>query len=405
MTVVAEPLATVDAVDRGDEGHEGHATMQRLSNRWQLERDTELFNVEVGPSPVPVDGRLRVGFTVTGAEGCEATVVASPPRVAARQPVWRGAAPVLSPDPRVVTASKAIDAAEQTVVMNLLLNRPWHPATVTVELELACSGRRRAVVRGPRRELRDDRGRHPGARAVLGVFSVRRVPTRVDVHRASPTIDGRLVAREWPGEGTALVDSVDGEPVAVRASRVWFAWDDRALYVAGRFDDPDVWSEMSTHDEPLWKQEVFEVFVAGPKTPDGARSGPYVELQVSPAGIAFDASFDDQREGSPAWNGAWNRAASVHGTINDASDRDEGWSAELAIPWSELCAKTDLVCPARPGLTLRLNAFRFERVERKRAQASALSPTLATDFHAWDNAARLELVNPAVARETKDEHR
>jgi hypothetical protein len=42
-------------------------------------------------------------------------------------------------------------------------------------------------------------------------------------------------------------------------------------------------------------------------------------------------------------------------------------------------------------MRLRVNAFRLERPDRKRSDALALSPTRAPDFHAWANAAELEL--------------
>ena len=40
------------------------------------------------------------------------------------------------------------------------------------------------------------------------------------------------------------------------------------------------------HDEPIWKEDVFEVFVA----PQGLT--PYFEIEVNPLGTTFDARID-----------------------------------------------------------------------------------------------------------------
>lgn len=368
----------------------------KLSNTWDFGDGRRLVEPSLSPIPAVSGAPLRIGLQGTQLEDCEARLFASAPRDAARQTVWRGGATPPSHDDRTVRGAGDFGPAGE-VEIALVLPRPWHPGAVTVELELWCAGARRPVVAGPRRELREGRRRLPGARAVLGVFEVRRTPPLVDVPRASPRIDGVLDPQEWPGSGIALVDSVDGEPVRARPTTVWLAWDDDGLYVGARVRDPDIWSEFELRDDPLWEQEVFEIFVAGPEVPAGARAGRYLELQVSPAGVVFDARFADYRDGDPGWDGTWTSAVALEGSLNDG-EPDVGWSVEVGIPWAELCENVDLHCPVSEGQTLRLNAFRFERIDRRRPLASAVSPTLATDFHDWANAARLELSSPVRKR-------
>ena len=66
------------------------------------------------------------------------------------------------------------------------------------------------------------------------------------------------------------------------------AWDERALHV--RFDcaDRDAWGTYRERDDPLYEEEVVEVFLA----PGEADPRRYVELEVSPAGVLFIRSYE-----------------------------------------------------------------------------------------------------------------
>ena len=118
----------------------------------------------------------------------------------------------------------------------------------------------------------------------------------------------------------------------------------------------------------------------------------YLEYQVSARGVTFDARFPRYRAGDEAWDSRWQTVVRAEGTVDAPRDRDRGFVVEVAIPWDELCAETEVVCPPRAGMQLRVNAFRLERAGRKRPIGLSLSPTRAPDFHAWDNAAVLRLL-------------
>ncbi|MBA3550558.1 MAG: carbohydrate-binding family 9-like protein [Nannocystis sp.] len=249
---------------------------------------------------------------------------------------------------------------------------------------------------------RIDRG--PGVFAVLPVATRPRQVVATQVATGALTIDGRIEEAAWAERPALLLaDSLDGEPdeeataivpgalgedalQAGRGTTLRLAWDAEFLYVAASLPDADLWTEYTAQDEPLYKQEAFEWFVAG--TGEGSR---YLEYQVSARGVTFDARFPRYRAGDEAWDSSWRTAVAVWGTLDVGGDRDRGWSVEAAIPWTELCEHTELRCPPAPGMRLRVNAFRLERPDRKRSDALALSPTRAPDFHAWANAAELEL--------------
>jgi hypothetical protein len=257
-----------------------------------------------------------------------------------------------------------------------------------VALELDCGDGPLRVVEGARAEVLRDGEPVADARAILNVAEVRRRPTRVAAPRGGAPfeIDGTLAEPVWQRPGTLLTDSLDGEPSRGLTSEVWLAWDAQALVVAARLEDEDLWSDYRDQDDPLWRQDAFEIFVAADDS--GER---YVELQVSSRGVTFDAHFSRHRRGDEAWDGPWRAAVQVDGTVDDATDRDRGWSVEAAIPWTMLCEKTRIACTPTEGSTMRVNLFRLERPDRERQRGQSLSPTLVPDFHAWNNAAELVL--------------
>lgn len=337
------------------------------------------------PERVEPGGPVRVSWRASGSvDGLRARVGLWPPRPGSRQVAvgGQGAPPVhVKTDPRAIFVELDLSQGEGSI--ETVLPSPWHPAQVLLTFELLDGDERVPAVDGPRR--------HDGV-AQLALVDVEPRPTMVVAVpiSAPPTIDGRLDEPGWQ-EAVAhpMVHSLDGEPYTRRPSTVRWAWDDQALYVGAEIEDPDVWSDFVERDDPLWDAEVFEVFVFGDD-----RRRDYLELQVSPRGTVFDARFERYRKGEQAWNGSWRSAVDLRGTLDHRRDRDEGWSAELAIPWTEICEHTEVTCPVAAGQSLRINAFRFERPRGKGAVGLAVSPPKVPDFHAPENSAVLELGSP-----------
>lgn len=343
-------------------------------------------------------GRARAGeaievrFPVAGlAEGARLRIGLRAPQVAGRQEA-RGQTSL----PKGQVTDRRDRWAEAVVqggaaAASLEVAAPWHASHAVFVAELAGD----VAIAGPRRA--------DGA-ALLGAVPIAVGPTRVVAPRAEAiAVDGRLAEAAWAGQaGATLGQSLDGEPdpqwVGEAAAgslgaldprlgtRVAFAWDELNLYAAADVPDVDLWSDYTQQDEPLYKQEAFELFVAAGN--DGRR---YVEFQVSARGVTFDARFPRHRAGDEAWDSRWRTAVQAEGTVDEPRDRDRGFVVEVAIPWDELCQETGIVCPPRAGMELRVNAFRLEREGRRRPIGLSLSPTRVPDFHAWDNAAVLVL--------------
>lgn len=207
-------------------------------------------------------------------------------------------------------------------------------------------------------------------------------PCRYECHRAAtaPLLDGRLDDAAWAAAAWTS-DFVDIQGPALPAprfrTRAKMLWDDQYLYLAAEMEEPELWAEYTQHDQVVFHQHDFEVFI----DPDGD-GREYYELEVNVLGTIFDLYLHRAyRDGGPAvheWDAVGLRTAiATTGTVNDPRDRDAGWTLEWAVPWSALqpperpapgggtfreAARDSARGGARPapGSTWRLN---FSRVE------------------------------------------
>lgn len=202
------------------------------------------------------------------------------------------------------------------------------------------------------------------------------IPTlRVSRAAQSIAIDGEL--REWDGAARTetFVDTMSGAASAPRTSaRV--RWDDDAIYVAFEVDDTYLRCTFDTHDDHLWEQDVVELMI----DPDGDGRR-YAELQVSPTNLVFDTWFDTRRMPQPFghidWSSGLRSAVAVRGTVND-DEADEGWSAEIAIPWSAFEAIG--AHRPEPGETWRIAMYVLDAIPGGQGGVG-WSPPMIGDFH------------------------
>ncbi|MCA9699355.1 MAG: carbohydrate-binding family 9-like protein [Myxococcales bacterium] len=337
---------------------------------------------------------ITVDISTTGLAGAEGRLGLLPAAAAARQEVGFGQ-PGQPDDPRARWIDVKIGEDGEQHFELPGPGEDWHAAWAVIVVELRLGRTGLSAQAGPRSEMLQDGGRHPGGRVVQAAVPVEQRPTRLAVPRVAGdaiTLDGRLDEPVWRREAaTALLLSRDGEPAeSIDAmvggpTLVWLAWDESQLYVAAALPDRDLYAPHHDRDDPLYRDEAFELFLAG----DGSGNR-YLEHQVSARGVHFDARFPRYRKGDEAWNGSWRSAVLLDGEL-ERRGGDRGWQVELAFPWAELCAETEIDCPPRVGQLLRGNAFRLEKADRRSQVGLALSPTLAPDFHAWQNAAELVL--------------
>ena len=181
------------------------------------------------------------------------------------------------------------------------------------------------------------------------------------------TVDGRLDQPAWreAPKSRRFVDLVSGVPGFLE-TRLASLWDDECLYVAFWVSDPDVQARLAERDSLVWTENDVEIFIGGEDC--------YYEFQINARGTIYEVFYiwqdalkkgsrfdlpefdlrerrvdviggfqDGMRYGRHPRGRRWafmdwdfpglRAAARVQGTLNDASDIDEGWTAEIAFPW------------------------------------------------------------------------
>jgi hypothetical protein len=186
-------------------------------------------------------------------------------------------------------------------------------------------------------------------------------------------IDGRLDEDVWQNipRSPRFRDLVSGRET-IHDTRAALLWDDEYLYVAYWIEEPDLQATLTERDAPIYQNNDVELFIAGV---DG-----YYEFEINSFGTIYEVIFFwedvykakgyDQvaglgvdEPGSKPFHGVgyknhprgprvgffkWDlpglkTAVYLDGTINDDSDRDRGWTVELAVPWDglEILARGD----------------------------------------------------------------
>jgi hypothetical protein len=199
-------------------------------------------------------------------------------------------------------------------------------------------------------------------------------------------VDGRLDEPPWRrARWTEDFVDIQGEsmPTPRFRTRVKMVWDDQHLYIGAELDDPHVWGTLTEHDQIVFHDNDFEVFI----DPDGD-TRQYYEIEINTLNTIFDLLLErTYLDGGPArheWNlQGLSSAVWVDGTLNDPSDTDRGWSVEFALPWSSLREYANRPCPPEPGDVWRMNFSRVQwRHEFVRGEYAKI-PGLAEDNWVW----------------------
>ena len=183
-----------------------------------------------------------------------------------------------------------------------------------------------------------------------------RAPAKVDV-------DGKLDEAAWASAAwtDAFIDiEGDRRPPPRFRTRAKMLWDDEYFYFAADMEEPDLWGTLTERDAIIFHDNDFEIFI----DPDGDTHA-YAELEVNALGTPWDLLLvKPYRDGGPAIH-AWDIAGlkvgvDLRGTLNRPGDRDDGWSVEIAIPWTILREVSPGHKPPQGGDRWRVN---FSRVQ------------------------------------------
>jgi len=177
------------------------------------------------------------------------------------------------------------------------------------------------------------------------------------------TIDGRLDEAAW-ATAPWTSDFVDIQGAAKATprfrTRAKLLWDEDYLYIAAEIQEPHVWATVTNHDEVIFQDPDFEIFM----DPDGDTHN-YYEFEINALNTSWDLRLDKPYQDRGTAHNEWDipglkSAVHVRGTLNDPSDVDEGWTVELAFPWKVLAQYARHAGAPNEGEQWRID---FSRVE------------------------------------------
>lgn len=217
-------------------------------------------------------------------------------------------------------------------------------------------------------------------------------------HRTTtpPIIDG-VVDDVWDAAPWTS-DFVDIEgaarPTPRFHTRAKMLWDDECLYLLAEMEEPHVCATLTERNSIIYHDNDFEVFI----DPDGDREH-YYELEVNALNtimeLALDKPYVDGGNYRFVMLDSVHTAVAVHGTLNDPSDRDTGWTVEIALPFKALATvaagvsvppaagDTWLVNFSRVEWTHRIESGRYVKVPKEERPEDnwVWSPTGVIDMH------------------------
>jgi hypothetical protein len=159
-----------------------------------------------------------------------------------------------------------------------------------------------------------------------------------------------------------LTDNVSGRP-PVWGTEVRVGWHREELQVLFICQDPDPSATMTKRDDPLWEEDVVEIFI----DPFGDLDC-YFEFEVNPLNTVLDV-FIRRLRGGLRKDFRWD----CEGLRTATGLLAYGWVAGFAIPFGSFgeCNLSQW----------RINLCRIERPKGQPRELSAWSPSFAGTFH------------------------
>ena len=201
-------------------------------------------------------------------------------------------------------------------------------------------------------------------------------------------MDGNLQESDWQ-KAAWITDFVDiegaGKPLPTWQTRVKMLWNDSTLFVAAALQEPQLWATQTKHDDIIFKDNDFEVFI----DPNN-NTHQYFEIEVNALNKTFDLFLSKPyRNGGDAlvsWDAAGLQSGvKLEGTLNQPQDQDQGWVVEMAIPLKSLRLGYGFRAPTE-GALWRINFSRVEWDTRSReGKISKLKDAAGKDLpeHNW----------------------
>ncbi|MBI9072586.1 MAG: carbohydrate-binding family 9-like protein [Melioribacteraceae bacterium] len=180
------------------------------------------------------------------------------------------------------------------------------------------------------------------------------------------SIDGSAFEESWIDApwSDSFID-IEGlkKPLPYYDTKIKMLWDDAYLYFYAELEEEHIWANLRERDVEIYHDNDFEIFI----DPDGDTHN-YFELEVNALKTIWDLLLvKPYRDGRDVAIDAYDMrgikvGVKIKGTLNDPSDKDLGWSVEIAIPWKTISELHTAATPPKDGDQWKLN---FSRVQWK----------------------------------------
>jgi len=158
-------------------------------------------------------------------------------------------------------------------------------------------------------------------------------------------IDGKLNDKAWQKApwsdlfediaGLSIIKGTRKDSVSrILPTQVKICWDHHYLYIGARLMDPNLQATLHKRDTIIYHDNDFEVFFT-----TSPEVNTYYELEVNQLGTLLDLLMPKPyRSGGNAlihWDlKGLKLAVALQGSLNNAQDKDTGWTVEMAIPYT-----------------------------------------------------------------------
>jgi hypothetical protein len=155
----------------------------------------------------------------------------------------------------------------------------------------------------------------------------------------SVIIDGKLDEKIWKKGAvfTGMYPFNKKEKTTTPLTKWYLSWDKKNLYVAYECEDRDLIAEERERDGAVYADDCVEIYVLPSR-----RNGVYWEIDMNLTGSIFDELMRKKQSGFGSIHVKGHDieglqvAFQLDGTLNDSSDKDQGYTCEVAIPFDQL---------------------------------------------------------------------
>lgn len=200
--------------------------------------------------------------------------------------------------------------------------------------------------------------------AQSGERTVTEPPPSYEVKRATKpvTVDGRLDDEAWSIAAPVTLQFPWADQTgAKQKTTVRLLWNDEMLFVAFDCEDADIVAHHEQRDDPTYKDDAVEIFIL-----PNPNHTTYIGLEMNARAVLYDYANAFRQVLLKGYDlKGVQLATQIDGTLNLTSDRDRGWTLELAIPlrnFAEFMGSK----PVAPGTIWHVNLNRWDGTEPNR---------------------------------------